>query len=259
LGRRLLPVGVSLSDYFDVLLDPGCQGEAARALAEGIMSDARWERLDFEELPPDAAARVLMLAPALTDDSAAQSACPTLELAAPLDAVLPKAKRRTLNLARNRTARRGGAVVERAREGGVEAALGHLFRLHARRWQNRGSAGVLAEERVRCFHLDAAPALARMGLLRLYTLELAGAVVAAQCGFHHAGQSYAYISGFDPDCDFESPGVILMAHAIEEALREGARAFHFLRGREAYKYGWGALDRWNCRRTIVRESCGSAA
>jgi hypothetical protein len=42
------------------------------------------------------------------------------------------------------------------------------------------------------------------------------------------------------------------AHAIEQALREGAREFHFLRGQEAYKYGWGAVDRWNQRRSFRR-------
>jgi CelD/BcsL family acetyltransferase involved in cellulose biosynthesis len=44
--------------------------------------------------------------------------------------------------------------------------------------------------------------------------------------------------------------MILIGHAIEEAAREGARDFDFLRGQEAYKYEWGAQDRWNCRRSI---------
>jgi len=40
--------------------------------------------------------------------------------------------------------------------------------------------------------------------------------------------------------------------AIEAAIAEGAREFHFLRGREAYKYEWGAVDRWNRRRSFRR-------
>src|SRR2546423_211750 len=65
-------------------------------------------------------------------------------------------------------------------------------------------------------------------------------------------RTLAYLHGFDPAYEFESPGTILVGHAIEEAVREGAREFHFLRGRESYKYGWGARDRWNRRRTFRR-------
>jgi CelD/BcsL family acetyltransferase involved in cellulose biosynthesis len=37
---------------------------------------------------------------------------------------------------------------------------------------------------------------------------------------------------------------------IEEAVREGARAIDFLRGREDYKYRWGAKDRETVRRRV---------
>jgi CelD/BcsL family acetyltransferase involved in cellulose biosynthesis len=36
---------------------------------------------------------------------------------------------------------------------------------------------------------------------------------------------------------------VLVGCAIEAAAEEGAREFDFLRGREAYKYRWGARDR----------------
>jgi hypothetical protein len=46
---------------------------------------------------------------------------------------------------------------------------------------------------------------------------------------------------------------------MEEAIRDGAREFHFLRGGEGYKYGWGAVDRYNRRRTITRRQADAAA
>jgi CelD/BcsL family acetyltransferase involved in cellulose biosynthesis len=49
-----------------------------------------------------------------------------------------------------------------------------------------------------------------------------------------------------------SPGTQIVAHAIEEAVREGAEEFHFLRGGEAYKYAWGAVDRQNTALTLRR-------
>jgi CelD/BcsL family acetyltransferase involved in cellulose biosynthesis len=261
LGRRLLPVGISVSDYHDVLLDPACATDAWAALREAaVTAPEPWARWDFEELMPEAVALALPWPDSETIETAPQSACPVLELAAGrLDACLPKSKRRKLNLARNRLARRGDVVIERAGPENVGPLLDHLFRLHGMRWRSQGEAGVLADETVRRFHHDAAPALAAEELLRLFTLAVSGQVIAAYYGFHHGGRAYAYLSGIDPAFEFESPGTLLMAHAIEVALREGASEFHFLRGREAYKYTWGAVDRWNFRRTITRSVGRDAA
>ena len=50
--------------------------------------------------------------------------------------------------------------------------------------------------------------------------------------------------------------MILTAHAIEQAIAEGCREIDFLRGQEPYKYGWGAVDRWNVKRSMRRSSNG---
>jgi CelD/BcsL family acetyltransferase involved in cellulose biosynthesis len=113
---------------------------------------------------------------------------------------------------------------------------------------------VLADETVQAFQADAIGRLGEAGLLRLFLLRIGDATAGAYYGFHHGSRAFAYIGGFDPDFTFESPGTILMGHAIEEAVREGAREFHLLRGQEAYKYEWGAIDRWNQRRSFRRRS-----
>src|SRR5919202_546321 len=160
-GRRVLGIGISLSDYLDVLIDPAC-GEAGSAILARLAAEgARWE------------------------------SC------------------------------------------GVPG-------------------GVLRDPRVERFQRDAAPELLRAGMLRLYALRIDGHIVGAYYGLAHGARAYAYLGGFDPDYAFESPGTILIGHAIEEAVREGAREFHFLRGPESYKYEWGAVDRWNRRRSFRR-------
>jgi CelD/BcsL family acetyltransferase involved in cellulose biosynthesis len=55
LGRRLLPLGISVSDYLDVLLDDG-EAEAAAALVAALDRAPAWDSLECEELAPDAAA-----------------------------------------------------------------------------------------------------------------------------------------------------------------------------------------------------------
>jgi CelD/BcsL family acetyltransferase involved in cellulose biosynthesis len=91
------------------------------------------------------------------------------------------------------------------------------------------------------------------GMLRLHLLRVGNSTAAAYYGFTAKHTAYAYLSGFDPEFAELSPGAQILAHAIEEAVREGAREFHFLRGGEAYKYAWGALDRPNTALTLTRK------
>lgn len=258
LGRRILPIGISLSDYLDVLIAPGYRELGGQALVDHMVGEhGRWDEWNLEELPPGAEAMALPVPAGCAEQAASQSPCPVLtflEAERNLPASIPERQMRHLRLARNRAARRGEVVVE---QGTVETAptlLEVIFRLHQARWESRGEAGVLADDPVQAFHRTAVPGLMGAGLLRLYVLRIAGEPAAAYHGFMHRDRAYTYLTGLDPDFSFESPGVILLAHAFEQALADGAREFHFLRGPEAYKYGWGAVDRWNMRRTFRRES-----
>jgi CelD/BcsL family acetyltransferase involved in cellulose biosynthesis len=260
LGRRVLPIGISISDYLDVLIDAAFAQAAGTVLVENVVSNhARWDAWNLEELAPDAAALRLPRPETCEEQLATQSACPVLAFSADqtdLMAALPRAKRSNLILARNRAARRGAAI-EQANAETAPGMFDLLVQLHNARWQSRGEAGVLADERVRNFQRAALPGLMQAGLLRLYVLRIGGEPAAAHYGFVHRDRAYVYLTGFNPGFAFESPGVILLAHAVEQALAEGAREIHFLRGREAYKYEWGAADRWNMRRSFRRKVQGS--
>jgi CelD/BcsL family acetyltransferase involved in cellulose biosynthesis len=139
-----------------------------------------------------------------------------------------------------------------ADEGTVEGWLEELFRLHGCRWTGRGEAGVLASEDVRAFHRQAARGLLARGALRLYALTVGGRVAAMYYGMSDHRRAYAYLGGFDPGFRVLSPGSLVIAHAIAEAVREGAREMDFLRGQEAYKYAWGARDRSHSKLTLRR-------
>jgi CelD/BcsL family acetyltransferase involved in cellulose biosynthesis len=259
-GRRILPVGISLSDYLDVLLDPD-DAEAGQILIEAVLGNAAWDAWCLEELRPEAAALRLPAPTGCDETLVKQSACPvlTLEGGRSLMDVLPKTKRRKVNMARNRAVRRGAVAIEQADAATVGPILDHLFRLHGSRWESRGEAGVLADGPVCAFQRDAAPALQAEGLLRLYMLRIGEDVAAAYYGLAHKDQAFAYLTGFDPAFAFESPGTIILAHAIEQALAEEVRTFHFLRGQEPYKYEWGAAERWNRRREFRRRKSHVAA
>ena len=255
-GRRLLPVGISMSDYLDVLLDPAVDREAGAALVRHLETHAQaWDGWDLEELAPGASALSLPLPENCEETAHGQSACPSLKLPAAVEelaGIIPPRKLRKLRMARNRAERRGETLVRRVGDGDAAVFLRTLFDLHDARWTSRGEDGLLGDARVRRSQEEALPGLMGAGFVRLYELEIGGKVVGGYYGFLHRRRAYAYLGGFDPDFAYESPGTILMAHAIEEAVREGAGEFDFLRGREAYKYEWGAVDRWNRRRSFRR-------
>ena len=253
LGRRLLPLGIGISDHMDVLLDPACEG-AAEALAEAFAETwDDWDVWELEELGPGAAGLALPPPPGCGEEGGEGSACPHLPLGkgpGDMPAAVPPRWRRNVERARRLCEKRGSVAIESVTDAG--AFLDALFRLHGARWQSRGEGGVLRDERLASFHAAALPQLLAAGLARLYTLRIGGAAVAASYGLSHAGVASAYLSGFDPDYAHESPGAVLMGHAISEAFREGAAVFDFLRGRERYKYHWGAADRVNRRRSFRR-------
>jgi CelD/BcsL family acetyltransferase involved in cellulose biosynthesis len=252
LGHRLLPIGVSLSDYQDILVDAEAGDTVCGSLVQRMADFApAWDAWEITELAPGAWA-LNLLAPATCEQSVTRSsACPVLSFPAgaeSLDDVLACRRRRAMRGARNRAARRGRVEIAAAETHTALPMLETLIRLHRARWQGRGETGIMADPRVQQFHREAVPRLLANGMLQLFELRIAEAPAGIYYGLRHRDRAYGYIIGFDPAYEFESPGVILLAHAIEHAIRDGAREFHFLRGQERYKYNWGAEDRWNqCR------------
>ena len=90
------------------------------------------------------------------------------------------------------------------------------------------------------------------GALRMHAMRIDGRIVAVFYGFAHHDTVYYYLSGQDPELEKLSIGTVMVAHAIEQAVRDGAKTFDFLRGAEEYKYAWGAKDRMSRRRQLFR-------
>jgi CelD/BcsL family acetyltransferase involved in cellulose biosynthesis len=257
--RKLLPIGIGLSDYIDALVDPAlvdpAQGDVAGVLLGAIGDVAGWQECHIPDLPSRA---VLAGAPGPAgcgEERHDGVPCPVLQLppsAAGLAAVVPRKTLRDARQAAARSDSAGGAAIEAADPDTVAPMMEDLFRLHEARWRSRGEGGAVADPAVREFHRDAARALGAAGMLRLYRLRIGDAVAAVYYGFARGGASYAYLGGFDPATPRQSPGAQIMLHAIGEAIAEGRREFHFLRGGERYKYAWGARDRWNSARRFRR-------
>jgi CelD/BcsL family acetyltransferase involved in cellulose biosynthesis len=246
-GDRLRWIGTGVSDYLDMICAPSVQAsivEAALAHLEGTRST--WREIELDGLRPDALLAGCALPPGWRDARIERDPSPVL--------ALPAAEAPTKIAYYRRRLSRAGAVEWRMATADTACdLLGALIALHTARWNARGQPGVLADPGVQRFHHDAALGLARAGLLRLYGLALDGRVIAALYGFAQHGRFHYYLSGFDPACAQLCAGVLVVDHAIQAAVAEGAREFDFLRGREAYKYGWGAADRPALLRRIGHE------
>jgi CelD/BcsL family acetyltransferase involved in cellulose biosynthesis len=256
LGRRILPLGISVSDYLDILADDDCADAVCAALVRYFDElPFAWDAWELTELAPPATALRLGAPGGWIDLTDTVSACPVLTLPArggDIDAAVPARKRRDVRAAWHRARRRGAVEITTTTLDTSGEALAALVALHRARWRSKGEGGVMADPRVQRFHAESIRIMIEAGVARLYTLRIAGRIAGVYYGFHHDCAAYGYLMGFDPEFDFESPGTILIDHAIRQAIGEDAREFHFLRGREKYKYQWGARDRWNRRRVLQR-------
>jgi CelD/BcsL family acetyltransferase involved in cellulose biosynthesis len=240
---RLLPLGISLSDCLDVLI-AGDVGHPARdALQAQIARAAEAGEICFPDVAPNAS----VLGLALNEYSASKRpGQPSPELAlGPADNPLknvPAHQRQNLRTAENRARRRGCAIAAI-----VPDELPHfvpaLMRVQGARQRQVGHVGLGHDARVLPFFREAFVALAQEGVVRAYSMAWENRLIGGYLGFLHRGRASYYLGGFDPEFAFESPGTMLIGHALRRAADEGAHTFDFLRGGEPYKYAWGARDR----------------
>ena len=93
------------------------------------------------------------------------------------------------------------------------------------------------------FFTDMSRRFAAHGQMRIGFLLLEDEPMASMMQFDYAGKLHLYNSGYNPDYAHLSPGVVLLAHCIQDAIRDQRYEYDFLRGTERYKYDLGGRDR----------------
>jgi CelD/BcsL family acetyltransferase involved in cellulose biosynthesis len=257
LGLRLLPLGIGTSDYLDVLIDPDCEEGASKELMATIPRLAPWEICEFTELTANATALKLpspVGLSAMMSDASEASVLPIPATARDLRDCIPMLRWRQLRLAQNRAAHRGEMAIVVGDADNSAALLRDLARLQRARANRRVEAGGPSDKQVVQFHAAALPGLIAADLARLYALMIGDKMASVYYGFLDRERAYAYLHGYNPSFAHENPGLIVMAYAIEQAVKEGAREFHFQRDDEHYKFEWGASHRRNKLRMFVRDS-----
>jgi CelD/BcsL family acetyltransferase involved in cellulose biosynthesis len=85
--------------------------------------------------------------------------------------------------------------------------------------------------------------LAREGIPTLHYLKEGDRIIAIGLGFEYLRRYLCFLSGFDPEFSTYSPGSLLLGKVLEMCYQKGIKEVDLLRGAEAYKYRFNALDR----------------
>jgi len=250
--RHLLLLGTGVTDYLDLLLEPAFAIEGASAVLGFLKANChRWDVADFQQLRSGSSLLEVEPPSDWSGQITVQEVCPVLNLPEKLQELprlVPSHMLEKLRYYRRRFQQFGPLRVESARLDNFAELFERFASLHQAQWTARGKDGVLREPRVQRFNREAAERMLISGMLRLYVLRKESEVIAGLYALAHRDRTYYYLSGFDPAYAAFSPGTLLIGHAIEEAIRESRAHFDFLRGRETYKYLWGAKGRLNYRR-----------
>ena len=244
-------IGTGNTDYLDVLATPGA---AVDQIVEqlGSADCAMW---DLQQLRASSPLLAAPPPPNCDDEIEDHDACLILSIDGAgdeLQNITSTHFRKKLRYYRRLLEREGTLAIETPAAGTLDDLMTALFELHAARWKVKGLPGMLAADVDQSFHREVARCMLGAGALRMYAIRLNERIVAVFYGFAHHDTDYYYLSGYDPPLDKMSPGTIIVAHAIEQSVRSGAKTFDFLRGAEDYKYAWGAKDRVNKRRRLTR-------
>ena len=245
-------IGTGITDYLDVLLAPGT---VVDGIVEQMTKDGICQMWDLQQLRPSSPMLAAATPPGWAANDEDQDPCPVLPIAdagPELENLLSTHARKKLRYYNRCLARDASVAFEQPSSETLDSFVDALFALHAARWQRKNMPGMLADEFIQRFHRDVARAMFDAGTLRMHALRRNGDIVAIFYGFAHHGTVYYYLSGYDPAFDKWSIGTVIVAHAVEQAVREGAHTFDFLRGAEEYKYSLGAKDRMNRRRQLIR-------
>src|SRR5262249_39888239 len=128
------------------------------------------------------------------------------------------------------------ACAERPTE--IETRFGDFLDLHRR--SHVGKARFM-DTRMEAFFRRAIGALGADDAARLWFLDTPSGPIASFVCIEWDDTVGLYNSGFHPATASLSPGLVLLAHLIEDAILRGKRTFDFLRGEERYKYEFGPV------------------
>lgn len=268
-NRSLQVVGcIEVADYLDLISEAGREEDVYAAFLDWLAGpDApAWDMVDLCNQPSRSLSHTVLpemvRARGWSANVQQEDVCPVITLPTPSDdpnfdaweaylATLDKKERHEIRRKLRRVEREAPTARVRFVRGrdGLEPAVETFIELH--RLSSRDKHAFM-DEQMQGFFRGIAAVLADCGWLQLSFLEIEGRPIATYFCFEYRNEVQVYNSGFDPDAYSQlSPGWVLLAHLIQEAIRQGRTRFDFLQGNEDYKHRFGGVDE-PVYRTVIR-------
>lgn len=234
--------GRDVSDYLDLLALAGREGEAWSALLAARGDGPEWLLHAVPAQSPTVTALPALAGAAdVAVTLAVEERCPVLPLPGSWDAYLAglggkhrhEMQRKIRRLWREVPDARVSCA---ATVDDIARRFGDFLALHRR---SRAGKARFMDERMEDFFRHAVGALAAHDAARVWFLDTAAGPIATFVTLEWDGTAGLYNSGFDPAQAALSPGLVLLARLIEDAIERGKQRFDFLRGEERYKYDFG--------------------
>jgi CelD/BcsL family acetyltransferase involved in cellulose biosynthesis len=247
--------GTEVTDYMGPVAAPGAEDRVAKEVLEAL-GTLEWEEADLRGLPEDSpwlgrlrdAAGDAGLSVEVGEDSVA----PFIELPATwpeyLEGLPGKLRHEIKRKHRRLETDAGSHHLRVATKETIGEDLDHFVALHR---ASEGPKGTFMVPGMEIFFRRLAEEFLPDGVFRLAFLQADGADMAGAIGFAFAGRFYLYNSAFDREWRQLAPGMMLVAHLIQDAIESGCRVFDMLKGDLEYKYRFGAARR-EIKRLIVR-------
>jgi CelD/BcsL family acetyltransferase involved in cellulose biosynthesis len=239
----------AVSDYLDVIVERGEEDAVYHALLDYLESQApAWDLVDFCNVPQDS--RTLVQLRELAEARGYQTlvevedVCPIIPLPATWDAYLmsldKKQRHEVRRKLRKADAEADTRLVVVGRDHNLQAEMETFIELHQKSTPEKDE---FMDPQMQEFFFDVARVLQDRGWLQLAFVEMDGQKAATLLNFDYDDAILVYNSGYDPT-QFRhlSPGIVITARCIEQAIALGRSKFDFLRGDEVYKYRFGAQD-----------------
>ncbi len=246
-GIALSQVGCSVSDYLDVVIAKGSVGQVYTALLDTLTRAdfPHWDVANFCNLPGASPAnsqfKSVAEARGMKTDWRVQTVAPIIPLPATWEdflATLDKKQRHEVRrkLRRIEELPTRWYMIDRTED--IDAAVADFADLHRK---SSADKGAFMTTQMEGFFLQVCRRLFPCHWLQLQFLEVEGARAASMLNFVYNNNVLVYNSGYDPEKYGQySPGIILNARAIQDAIVAKRAVFDFLRGDEEYKYRFGA-------------------
>jgi CelD/BcsL family acetyltransferase involved in cellulose biosynthesis len=240
--------GVEVADYLDLIVPRGIEPDVYRAFFEALCARTDWARLDLHNLPEASPARPLFAALAAERGMRAteqvEEVCPVVALPETYDDylnALDKKQRHELRRKMRKAYAEAQVTWYMAGERlALDEATAAFIELHQKSQQEKHA---FMTAPMQAFFRDLARAMHAAGWLELSFIEVNGQRAATYFSFSYNNQTLLYNSGYDPQAYAAlSPGIVLLAHLIQEAIAQRHAQFDFLQGNETYKYRMGAQD-----------------